>query len=184
MKKEYSNIGRMVSNIETFNIDNVQFTEPEKTSLNGGTIKFKRVGIKIKGEDGKLQPLVITTDKCYSWGLQQQGEKFGQKDYALAIVLKNRGDAPGELKPAPYQEKFLEVFENIVEKCNDHCVENKIALGKYDLEKHDLKKSASYLHIKKELKNGQYLPDEGRPPTLYAKALYNKTMRSRLGFTK
>lgn len=158
----------MLCDIETLNVNDINLTEPKEISLKDGTANLRRVGIKIKTSNGKLEPLIISTDKCFSLGLRRKTGTSKERGYTFTILLKNKSDAPGELNPTPYQEKFLEVFEKIVDKCKDHCVESDIAL-----KKEDLKEMSNGLYVKKEVRDGQRLPVPEYSPVSHAKVPYS-----------
>ena len=160
----------MLSNVKTFDVNDIVFSKPKKYSNDN--INYKIVEIWVK-HGSESQPLIVATGKCFSWDLQTSGEKFNKSGYNIPIVLKNK-DENGEINPTEYQKDFLTLFTKITEKCKDYCVENREKLEKYDLERRDLKKIANCLYIKKEVKDGKQVFVENYPPTLYAKVIYNE----------
>ena len=84
---------------------------------------------------GEKTKLVLLTDKCFSWGLQN--EKSG--DYKLPIPMKGKNVQTGELEPTVHQQMFMDCFHQIKLKCKEHCFANKVDIGRADLEKADLR---------------------------------------------
>lgn len=69
-----------ITKLSEFNIENLIFSEAEETCLQNGSIKFKRIYIRMKYPNGKVGPLILESDKCFSWGVQANNSKFILKD--------------------------------------------------------------------------------------------------------
>ena len=161
-----------LTNVKNFDVNTIVFSDPKKFVVN---YKFVKILTKKDNEN-----LIVATDKCFSWGVQNSKDRFsnGSTSYEIPIVLKNK-DKDGKLNPTEYQKGFLSFFKKVVKKCKDYCIENKDNLEKHDLEKRDLKNMSSCIFVKKEnavSRNGKTVlqPVENYPPTLYAKLIYNK----------
>jgi len=157
----------------TYNVENVLFDEPSENTIPGSTLKFYRVNIGTKNPNGTEGNLVLKLDKCMSYGLQetrdmQTGVLNG---YSISLCMKDKEGATER------QEKTLEVFNKIVEKCKDHLLSVRTKIKKFDLERNDLKK-LNPLYMKRK-EDGQV--DENAIPTLYPKLLFYKSKKDKNG---
>ena len=109
---------------ETFDVSNMIFSEPEDSK--DPSMKYSRINIKTKGEDGKIGDLCLILDACPSYGI---GTKFG---VSMSLSLFNR-DGPTELQLA-----VVSCLDAITERAKDICVEKRKALGKPQLNKEQL----------------------------------------------
>ena len=153
----------MVVNCENFNVDNIKFGEPRNVKIMSGNFKIVPISY-VQG--GKEEKLVIITDKCFSWGVQK--DNLGDT-LKLSIVLKNKDMETNTLRPTAMQTFFLDATRKIVEECKAHCLAEKESIGRFDLERGDLKKLGNFVYVKKE--KGEVVKDCA--PTLYAKVRYN-----------
>ena len=141
-------------------------------------IEFKRIKIFTKNEDGTQGELIIPTGRLYSFGvsenLSQETKKITGHTFPLCLWS---GD-----KPTPEEKKWIDTFDEIVNCCIDHLLDNKEKIDKFDLERKDLTKTKgglNPLYWKMEKitdENGKSsmrrVPDRG--PTLYAKLICYK----------
>ena len=123
------------------------------------TLNFKSIPVRVLAE-GKIKPLLIATDKCFSWGVKKE------QVLKLPIVLFDKS-VSGELCPTESQKTFVEAFKKVADACKTHCLEN-------GFEASDLRKMGNCLYVKKELKDNVLTPLEDFPPTLYAKIPFNR----------
>jgi hypothetical protein len=156
-----------------YNVENIVFDEPTENNIPGSTLKFFRVNVGTKNPNGTEGNLVLKLDKCMSYGLQetrdmQTGVLNG---YSISLCMKDKEGATER------QEKTLEVFNKIVEKCKDHLLSVRTKIKKFDLERNDLKKLNPMYMKRKE--DGQI--DENAIPTLYPKLLYYKSRKDKNG---
>jgi hypothetical protein len=156
-----------------YNVENIVFDEPTENNIPGSTLKFFRVNVGTKNPNGTEGNLVLKLDKCMSYGLQetrdmQTGVLNG---YSISLCMKDKEGATER------QEKTLDVFTKIVEKCKDHLLSVRTKIKKFDLERNDLKKLNPMYMKRKE--DGQI--DENAIPTLYPKLLYYKSRKDKNG---
>lgn len=162
-----------LTNALTYDLSNLRFRKQIESSLpglNGAPgVNYKRVPIGTRNSDGSYGDLVLQTGKVYSFGLspnvsQTSGETEG---YTLPLCLTNRND------PTPEEKKWVETFNKIVESVKDHLMKTKEEIGKYDLERVELKKLNPIWY---KTEKGKIV--DGASPILYAKLMMNKKTRS------
>jgi hypothetical protein len=156
------------------------FSEPIVGSIPDSKVKieFKRINISTRNEDGSVGELIIPTERLYSFGVsentsQETGNVTG---FTFPLCLWSRDGA------TPAEKTWVDTFNEIVECCMDHLIENKEEIDLFDLTRADLTKAKggfNPLYTKKEKftdekgKTGlRNVP--GRGPTLYAKLIYSK----------
>jgi hypothetical protein len=116
-----------------------------------------------------LGELILSTSRLFSFGLSPSvNMTTGKTDgYTLAMCLTN-------MDPPTAEEKaFLDTFNKICDHAVDYILQHRDDVGKYELEKADLKKF-NPIYIKRE--KGKVV--EGSSPMLYAKVLQNKKMQT------
>ena len=153
----------MVVSCENFNVDNIKFGEPRKVKTMSGNFKIVPI---FYVQDGKEEKLVMITDKCFSWGVQK--DNLGDT-LKLPIVLENKDMETNTLQPTDMQTSFLNATRKTVEECKAHCLAEKETIGRFDLERGDLKKLGNFVYVKKEKR--EVVKDYAS--TLYAKVRYN-----------
>lgn len=128
-------------------------------------ITYKRIPIETVYDDGSTGPLILSTEEVYSYGVGENTniETGKTNGFVMPLVLYSRNG------PTPLEKAFVDTFNNIVDKCKEHLLENKDTLDLYDLEMNDLKK-LNPIYQKKE--KGKVV--EGASPTLYAKLIVSK----------
>ncbi len=143
-------------------------------------IEFKRINISTLNEDGTEGELILKTpDRLFSFGVTENLSEESKKvtGYTFPICLWNK-DAPTE-----EQKTWTDTFENIVEQCIEHLLENKEEVELYDLTREELTKSKgglNPLYWKKDKatdeRTGKVVQRKvpGQGPTLYAKLIYSK----------
>ena len=129
----------MITDAKDFNVSKMVFLKEKTVTLSQRNTSLKKIPIKVMLNQ-KLVPLLIATEKCFSWGIKKD------TTLKLPIVVTNK-----ELT-TDGQKTFLETIEKIIQACKQHCLEN----GIYNVEK-----MGSCLYVKKGVEN--------YPPTLYAK---------------
>ena len=107
-----------VTSLSEFDISKVRFPELEKKGND--SMSFERININIEYSNGEVGPLILETDKCFSFGVQSNRDRFGNgSDYTLPIVMLDI-TTQGELKPTKYQAECMETFNKILEECKSH----------------------------------------------------------------
>lgn len=161
-----------LSSPETYDVSKMVFSKAikgaNKVSEGEPQIKFSRIMVNTKNDDGSLGELVFSTTELFSFGVstntnQDTGKVNG---YSLPICLWNK-DAPTSQEKA-----FSSKLEEVVEKCKDHLLldSTKEETEKYDLERSELKKLNSFIYWKRD--KGKVV--EGTGPTLYPKLIESK----------
>lgn len=153
-----------------YNTDKMVFGEPIVGSIPDSkpAIVFRRIPISTKNPDGSIGELILPTiPGLFSFGVSENlSQDTGKVNgYTFPICLHTRDGAK------PEEKEWVETFNNIVEKCKDHLVDNREEIEKYDLEKSDLKK-LNPLYYKRD--KGKIV--EGAGPTLYAKLIMSKKL--------
>ena len=141
----------MITDVNNFDASKVCFLEHEERTMEGGSVQFKCVPIRITMSYGSKRPLFFVTDECFSWGLQEQS------GYKLPIVMTNRLKS-GEVVPTEHQNNFLKAFEFVVEECRQHCLSNREKLGRCYFESSELRKMGNCLCFRKEVRGGEQFP--------------------------
>lgn len=145
------------------------FSEPAAGEIPNSVpaIKYKRINIQTRNEDGTIGELILQTERLFSFGVGENTNPETKKvnGYVMPLVLWNRDN------PSQAEKDWTTTFDNIMECCKDHLINNKEEIDKYDLERADLKK-LNPLYYKKE--KGKVV--EGSSPTLYAKLIVSKKL--------
>jgi len=143
------------------------FSEPQVGSIPNSIpqISYKRITISTRNPDETCGDLIIPTSRLFSFGVSENTNPETKKvnGYVMPLCLYNRDG------PSKEEKAFVETFNNIVERCKDHLVENREEIEMYELEKRDLKK-LNPLYWKRE--KGKIVPGTG--PTLYVKLIVSK----------
>ena len=156
------------------------FSEPIIGSIPDSKtkIEFKRINISTRNEDGTVGELIIPTERLYSFGVsentsQETGNVTG---FTFPLCLWNRDGC------TPAEKTWVDNFNDIVDNCIDHLIDNKEEIDLFELTRGDLTKTKgglNPLYYKKE----KFTDDKGktvlrnvpgRGPTLYAKLIYSK----------
>ena len=149
------------------------FSEPQTGVIPDSKpqISFKRILIQTKNDDGTIGDLIIPTERLFSFGVSENmSQETGVVNgYVMPLCLWNRDD------PTTEEKAWTTTFDNIVEHCKKHLVENREEIGQYELEMNDLKKF-NPLYWKKD--KGQVV--EGTGPTLYAKLIVSKKQDNKI----
>lgn len=152
-----------------YNTTNIVYGKPRDGNIPGSSVTFKRIQMGTRNPDGTLGELILSTTRLFSFGLSPSvNMTTGKTDgYTLAMCLTNM-DAPTQEEKA-----FLDTFNKICDHAVDYILQHRDDVGKYELEKADLKKF-NPVYIKRE--KGKVV--EGSSPMLYAKVLQNKKMQT------
>lgn len=152
-----------------YNTTNIVYGKPRDGNIPGSSVTFKRIQMGTRNPDGTLGELILSTSRLFSFGLSPSvNMTTGKTDgYTLAMCLTNM-DAPTQEEKA-----FLDTFNKICDHAVDYILQHRDDVGKYELEKADLKKF-NPVYIKRE--KGKVV--EGSSPMLYAKVLQNKKMQT------
>ena len=156
-----------LSSVETFNIQNIIFSEAKETNIPGSY----RINISIKYPDKSTGPLLLGTEELYSFGIQEN--KSLEKPprvvgYSIPLCLWNRDG------PTDFQTLLIKVIDDISEHMKKYLLkpEVKKSIKKYDLELSDLRKFNPLWYKKEE---GEVV--QGRGPMIYPKLMCNKELQ-------
>ena len=158
-----------ITSANGYNTTNIVYGKPRDGNIPGSSVTFKRIQMGTRNPDGTLGELILSTSRLFSFGLSPSvNMTTGKTDgYTLAMCLTNM-DAPTQEEKA-----FLDTFNKICDHAVDYILQHRDDVGKYELEKADLKKF-NPVYIKRE--KGKVV--EGSSPMLYAKVLQNKKMQT------
>ena len=158
-----------ITSASGYTTSNIVYGKPRDGNIPGSSVTFKRIQMGTRNPDGTLGELILSTTRLFSFGLSPSvNMTTGKTDgYTLAMCLTNM-DAPTQEEKA-----FLDTFNKICDHAVDYILQHRDDVGKYELEKADLKKF-NPIYIKRE--KGKIV--EGSSPMLYAKVLQNKKMQT------
>lgn len=161
-----------LSSSTSYNVANMRFGKVIVGSAgapgSGPAIKYYRIPVNTLNSDGTIGELVFQTEELFSFGVSENKDQNTGKvnGYTLPLCMWNK-DAPTDAEKA-----FTRVLEEVVEKCKDHLLleETKDEIGKYELERSELKNMNSFIYRKKE--KGKVI--DGVGPVLYPKLIESK----------
>lgn len=148
-----------------YDVNNIIYGKPRDGAIPNSSVTFKRVQMGTRNPDGSIGELILPTERLFSFGLSPSvNMTTGKTDgYTLAICLWNM-DAPTK-----QEKEWTDAFNRICEHASNYILDHRDDVGKYELEKADLKKF-NPLYLKKE--KGKVV--DGASPMLYAKVSQNK----------
>jgi hypothetical protein len=128
-------------------------------------MKYGRINISTRNPDGSIGDLILPTESLYSFGLSDNVDPNTGKSNGLSMSLcmwskDNATEA---------EKAWTTTLDKIVEHVKDHILDIKDEIGKYDLERNDLKKF-NPLYWKRD--KGKIV--EGTGPMLYVKLIHSK----------
>jgi hypothetical protein len=159
-----------LSSASSYDVSNMIFTDPVVGTIPDSKpqISYRRVNIQTRNADGTIGELIFPTEpNLFSFGVSENKSIDSDKinGYVLPVCLYNREN------PTEGEKQWVKKFDDVVEKCKDHLLENRESLEQYELERNDLKKF-NPLYWKRD--KGRIV--EGTGPTLYAKLIQSKKM--------
>lgn len=163
-KPQETNYIMSITSIESLNLNNIRYGAPIIGSVPDSKppIQTIRVPITYLYPDGTYGPLLIPTERLFSFGLQENvSQETGKTTgFSFSLCMYNR-DMPSQKEMA-----WVDAFNRIIEHSKDHLIEHRADIMRYELERSDLKK-LNPMYYKKE--KGVIVP--GRGPTLYPKCI-------------
>lgn len=135
-----------------------------------GGIPAWRVQLSYTYDDGSVGPLIISTSRLYSFGFEYNKSVKGdvQPGYKVAICLEGLNSSPeSKIKEA----QFIDKVQEICEACKDYVLKHQNDLGRYGLERAELKSLDKVIYRKRE--NGKVVP--GKPARMYPKLIEDAT---------
>lgn len=170
-----------LTSLKGYNPTNMVFSEPQSGAVPNSTpkIEFQRINIQTRNPDGTVGELIVPTERVFSYGVSENVNQDTGKvtGYTFPLCLYTRDN------PTPNEIEWVEGFENIVEHCIDHLVENREEIGQYELQRSDLTKSKGGLNpiywkrerVKDEASGKMvWKKVDGCGPTLYTKLIWSK----------
>jgi len=148
---------------KTFDINNVIF-ENAKTMATAADVKFQRIFLKYKYDDGTIGKISIRTPALFSYGIQEnRSSQTGLLDsYTLPLSMYDR------MAGGTYNEsKTIQLFESCLKLIKTHLKKSDVkeALNKYEMDA--VVDQMDIFYRKKD--KGIVLPDT--PPTMYPRLL-------------
>lgn len=149
-----------LTNVNNLDVYDIRFGQRQTFKVPDTPITYDRVPIVINHGEATFGSLLLKTEKCFSFGAQQNinketGQAYG---WTLPISMYDREEA------TPEQILFVRKFREIIKHCKEHVKEE------YCLDDDSLDKLGGYL----------WQPDDGsKGPTLYAKIISSKNGNTR-----
>lgn len=158
---------RQVINFAKYDVSNMVFSEPKIEKIPGSNMTGRRVQIQTKNKDGSVGPLIVKTENLFSLGVTTNTSMDSGKvtGYSLALCLRDNEN------PTPEEERWVNVYEQLVERCKDYVLEIAADVGNADLERAELKKFGALSYRKDE----RGVPDRSTSPWMYPKLLVKKS---------
>ncbi len=159
----------MITKASGYDVSNIIFGKPENKAIpnngNGPSMSYYTIPVKTTNPDGTVGDLILEIEDAFCFGVQENRDMATNKinGYTMPIPLWSKTG------PTQAEKEWVETFNRICDTCADHLLECKDDVGKYELEKSDLKKF-NPLYWKRE--KGKIV--EGTGPTLYGKLMYSK----------
>jgi hypothetical protein len=150
-----------------YNTDLMIFSDAQAGSIPNSVpaINYKRITISTRNADGTTGDLIFPTSQLFSFGISENTNPETGKvnGYVMPICLWNRDG------PSDEEKEWSDTFNNVIEACKGHLIDNREEIDQYELEMNDLKKF-NPLYWKRE--KGKLV--EGSGPSLYAKLIVSK----------
>ncbi|CAH3173120.1 unnamed protein product [Porites lobata] len=167
-----------LSSYENITQDNIIFNQAKEYKVKDSNIKYKRIPIEVKYQNGKKGPLVVESPVLFSFGVNEKKNQDTNKliGYSIPVCLWSKDSAPN-----PKELSFFETLKNVVSLCQSH-LENEYGA--------DLASSLSspfyYKQIEYTDKKGKKKTkvDESSAPVLYAKLIYSEKSKKILSLFK
>jgi hypothetical protein len=162
--------------IHTFNSSNLRFSEPVVGNIPDSKLSFQRINISTVYDTKGQGDLVISTPpQIFSAGLREQISMDSGKltGHVLPLCLWNRDG------PTPEEKKFTDTISAIVDAAKTHLLENREAIGRYDLVESDLKKFDPLSWRRDNTPQGKGKIVDGTGPSLWVKVIkrHDKTTK-------
>lgn len=156
-----------LTNATGYEVSNMIFSKYEESAIPNSNppMKYGRINVSTRNPDGSIGDLILPTESLYSFGLSDNVDPNTGKSNGLSMSLcmwakDNASEA---------EKAWTTTLDNIVEHVKDHVLDIKDEIGKYDLERNDLKKF-NPLYWKRD--KGKIV--EGTGPMLYVKLIHSK----------
>ena len=106
-----------LSSYENITQDNIIFNEAKEFKVKDSKIKYKRIPIEIKYQNGKKGALVVESPVLFSFGVSEKKNQETGKlaGYSIPVCLWSKDSAPN-----PKELSFFETLNNVVLMCQSH----------------------------------------------------------------
>ena len=110
-----------LSSFENITEDNVVFHEAKEFQLPNTSIKYKRIKIETKLQNGKNSPLVVETPFLFSFGVSKRNNQETGKltGYSIPVCLWKKDQEPNQ-----EEQDFFNLLKNIHDICRSHLEKN------------------------------------------------------------
>ena len=135
MSNRYENTE--LTNINDLNLKNIRFYPAINCSIPNTDINYKRIPIGMLNPNGTEGDLIISTHKCFSYGVGETTDPINKKritGYNFPLVLWSLDG------PTDEEKKWVDVFNKIVDTCKTHIVKTREEIDEYELTMNDLKR--------------------------------------------
>lgn len=128
-------------------------------------LTYNRINISTRYPDGSTGPLIIPTQRVYSFGVCEYKDEATQKvnGYTLPLCLFNREG------PTPEEKAWVDMFNNLCEYIKTYLVRHHADFGDEETNVRAYVSKLNPLYYKKDEKTKK--PILGSAPTLYAKLI-------------
>lgn len=144
-----------------YDVSRLTFSKPVKSVVpeSDPPMTIRRIYIGTKNPNGTTGELIIPTEELFSYGVQVSTDKASGRitGYSLPLAMWSKDGATDA------EKAFTDTFNKIVERVKDHLLEVRNDIGKFDLERGDLKK-LNPLYWSRDKNTGKIIDDKG--PTL------------------
>lgn len=164
--------------VSNYDVNSIIFSEPIRGAVPNSPVEYKRINISTRNEDGSVGDLILPTTKLFSFGVSENKDSKTQEvnGWTLPLCLWNRDG------PTQEQRDWTTTFDNIVEHCITHLVDNPNNIEElFEVQPSDFKKTKGglnplYWQREPATENGKKVMRivPGTGPTLYPKLIYSK----------
>jgi len=151
-----------------YNVNNIIFSKPQAGGLKDTSVKFRRIYLSTKYQDGTEVDLIISTPRIFSFGVVENvspEDKNKINGFVFPLVLFNKDG------PSDDEKIFLDTFNKIINHSKKHLLDHKKELKLPSLDESDLKKF-NPIFYKKDKETGDIADDA--LPTLYLRLALSK----------
>jgi len=151
-----------------YNVNNIIFSKPQAGGLKDTSVKFRRIYLSTKYQDGTEGDLIISTPRIFSFGVVENvspEDKNKINGFVFPLVLFNKDG------PSDDEKIFLDTFNKIINHSKKHLLDHKKELKLPSLDESDLKKF-NPIFYKKDKETGDIADDA--LPTLYLRLALSK----------
>jgi hypothetical protein len=151
-----------------YNVNNIIFSKPQAGGLKDTSVKFRRIYLSTKYQDGTEGDLIISTPRIFSFGVVENvspEDKNKINGFVFPLVLFNKDG------PSDDEKIFLDTFNKIINHAKKHLLDHKKELKLPSLDESDLKKF-NPIFYKKDKETGDIADDA--LPTLYLRLALSK----------